>query len=71
MISTGSVMRSKVIITKRGLGSPRALLCVDVDSAAACSAVERRETNMDPTLPGSPVDGQLIFQHILENRKVQ
>jgi hypothetical protein len=51
-ISIGIVIRTNVIITSLGDGS---LLCRDVFADAACRAVESRETNIDPTLPGSPV----------------
>lgn len=51
-ISIGIVIRTNVIITSFGDGS---LLCRDVFADAACRAVESRETNIDPTLPGSPL----------------
>lgn len=54
--STGMVMSSRVIMTSFGLGSsPRNPdMLDDGNKAAACRAVDRRETNMEPTLPGRP-----------------
>lgn len=54
MISTGIVITMRVIITTSGLGS---LYGAGEDgSAAACSAVDKRDTKMDPTLPGRPMN---------------
>lgn len=57
MTSTGIVMQRRVIITRRDDGdrgfSKGELV---LSSAAACNAVDNRETKMDPTLPGNPGD---------------
>ena len=55
IISMGTVTRSKVIMTSFFGGS---CLCTWVECFAAWSAVDSRETTMDPTLPGSPI----VFQ---------
>jgi hypothetical protein len=48
----GIVMTVSVTMTSFGEGS---LLCRGAFADAAWRAVESRETNIDPTLPGSPV----------------
>lgn len=59
MISTGRVMIRRVIITVFGLGSafeePRLKFGEVVEMATACRAVDNRDTKMEPTLPGKPV----------------
>jgi len=52
-ISTGRVTRNRVIMTIRGDGS--FVLERDTSEIEACKEVERRETNIDPTLPGKPL----------------
>lgn len=59
MTSIGKVTKRSVSITKRALGGRAAPNVADIgavgSTAAACSAVESRETKMEPTLPGRPV----------------
>lgn len=52
-ISTGRVMSRRVIMTRRGLGWFSSGW-EDLESAAACRAVESRETNIEPAAPGRP-----------------
>ena len=52
MTSIGTVTKMSVIMTSRDDGSV-SLECERCD-AAACREVERREINIDPTLPGKP-----------------
>lgn len=54
MISIGMVTRMSVIMTSLDDGpeSPE----LERQDVAACSEVERREINIDPTLPGKPRD---------------
>lgn len=73
MTSTGIVMQRRVIITRRDDGdrgfSKGELV---LSSAAACNAVDNRETKMDPTLPGNPgdefVNGELGIRQESEQR---
>lgn len=58
--STGRVTKSSVIVTSFVLGGEtflprknRADVGV-IASAAACSDVDRRDTRIEPTLPGNP-----------------
>jgi len=55
--STGMVTSSRVIMTSFWLASSSldADMCDDGNRAAACSAVDNRETKMEPTLPGRPL----------------
>jgi len=64
--STGMVMSSRVIMTSFGLGSsPRNPDMLDVgNNAAACKAVDSRETKMEPTLPGKPGNAMLRQKHL-------
>lgn len=52
MVSIGTVTRMSVIMTSRDDGPVS--LKLEVWDAAACREVERREINIDPTLPGKP-----------------
>lgn len=62
MTSTGRVTKNSVSMTKRGLGSVRgglrakeeALVVGREPATDAWRDVDRRETRMEPTLPGSP-----------------
>jgi len=51
IISTGRVTSRRVIITSLGEGCREFLDC-EIDSAAACRAVDSRDTKIEPTLPG-------------------
>lgn len=55
MISMGTVTKMSVSITSRDDG-PVSLAWEKCD-AAACREVERRDINIDPTLPGKPTSG--------------
>lgn len=52
MNSIGTVTKTSVIMTSRGDGPVS--LKLEIWEAAACREVERREINIDPTLPGKP-----------------
>lgn len=52
MISIGTVTRPSVTMTSRDEG-PESLEG-DIYDVVVCREVERREINIDPTLPGSP-----------------
>lgn len=62
-ISTGTVMRNRVIATRRRLGcGADSSLCEDEGStvtAAACRDVEIRDTATEPTEPGRPMEYEI------------
>ena len=60
--STGNVTISRVIMTSFGLGLSlrEADKLDDGNKAAACNSVDKRETKMEPTLPGKPGDTRKI-----------
>ena len=57
-IATGMETKNSTSITRRGLGSrpstPTEPGRGDTADPAACSAVDRRETNIEPAPPGRP-----------------
>jgi hypothetical protein len=55
IISTGRVTSRRVIMTSFGEGC-RELLGCEIGSAAACRAVDSRDTKIEPTLPGRPAE---------------
>lgn len=65
MTSTGKVTRRRVIITNRELvpsPSREEPVLDEGNNAAACSAVDNRETKIEPTLPGRPKHHQWVKQ---------